>query len=182
MDMTRTSKFISLVLRHKPETIGLILDAEGWASVPDLLERMAAHGHVLSLDQLETLVVTNDKKRFTLSDDKTRIRAAQGHSLKVSLGFEPVEPPAVLFHGTATRFVEAIRTEGLTRQSRQHVHLSPDVETATKVGQRHGKPHIFTVDALAMVRGGHSFYRAENGVWLTDRVPAEFLEDKEGAN
>ncbi len=164
---------MSLVLRHKPETIGLKLDAEGWALVPDLLERMAAHGHVLDRAALEKLVAENDKKRFTLDGD--RIRAAQGHSIDVALGLEPVAPPEVLYHGTATRFVDAILTEGLTRQSRQHVHLSPDVATATKVGQRHGKPHIFTVDAKRMALDRVLFYRSENGVWLTDRVPAEYL-------
>jgi len=173
MSMKQTSKFISLVLRHKPETIGLVLDAEGWASVPDLLERMAAHGHALTLDQLRTVVETNDKKRFTL--DGNRIRAAQGHSVQVSLGLSAVVPPDVLYHGTATRFVEAIRAEGLTPQSRQQVHLSADVETATTVGQRHGKPHIFKVDAVRMARDGFAFFQADNGVWLTDRVPAEYL-------
>ncbi len=171
--MKQTSKFISLVLRHKPETIGLTLDAEGWASVPDLLQRMATHGHVLSRGELETLVAENDKKRFTLDGD--RIRAAQGHSIDVSLGLEPIAPPDRLYHGTATRFVAAIRAEGLSRQSRQHVHLSPDVETATKVGQRHGKPHIFTVHAARMAEDGYHFYHSENCVWLTDRVPVEYL-------
>ena len=173
--MKQTSKFMSLVLRHKPETIGLALDAEGWASVPDLLARMAAHGHRLSRAELEALVAQNDKKRFTLDGD--RIRAAQGHSIEVALGLEPVTPPDVLYHGTASRFVAAIRVEGLTRQSRRHVHLSPDVATATSVGQRHGKPHIFTVDTVRMVRDGHVFFQAENGVWLTERVPPDYLGD-----
>ncbi len=164
---------MSLVLRHKPEEIGLVLDAEGWASVPDLLARMAAHGHALSRAELEQLVAENDKKRFTLDGD--RVRAAQGHSIDVALGLEPVAPPDQLFHGTATRFVEAILEAGLTRQSRQHVHLSPNVETATKVGQRHGKPHIFAVDAAQMAADGFLFYRSENGVWLTERVPVEYL-------
>lgn len=169
------SKFLSLVLRHQPETIGLTLDAHGWTSVDDLLKRMAAHGKFLTREKLERVVAENDKKRYTLSDDGLRIRAAQGHSVEVDLALLPGMPPDILYHGTATRFVAAIQNEGLKPQSRQQVHLSLDYSTATKVGQRHGKPYIFRVEAGRMQTDGHLFFRADNGVWLTDAVPPQYL-------
>ncbi len=181
MSDTKRSKFLSLVLRHKPEEIGIQLDAEGWASVPDLLARLETTRHAMTLTDLKRIVAQNDKKRFTLSADKSRIRAAQGHSIEVALGLAPVTPPETLYHGTATRFVDAIRKEGLTRQSRQHVHLSADEATATQVGRRHGKPHVFIVHAGQMHRDGHAFHQAENGVWLTGNVAAKYLADCGGA-
>ncbi|MGJ4952909.1 RNA 2'-phosphotransferase [Bradyrhizobium sp. HKCCYLS20291] len=174
-DAVRLSKFLSLVLRHQPDKIGLTLDAQGWTAIDALIARAAAAGTAFNRADLEHVVATSDKKRFTISEDGTRIRAAQGHSVGVELGLTPCEPPAVLFHGTATRFVAAIMAEGLKPQSRQQVHLSSDETTAVSVGQRHGKPIVLRVDAAAMHRAGLRFYLADNGVWLTDLVPPEFL-------
>ncbi|OCJ63648.1 RNA 2'-phosphotransferase [Agrobacterium tumefaciens] len=172
---TATSKFLSYVLRHAPESIGLTLDAQGWADVGDLLAKANASGTLLDDAGLRAVVTESDKKRFTLSEDGHRIRAAQGHSVKVDLGSAPLEPPPQLFHGTATRFLDAILQEGLRPGSRQQVHLSADSVTAHAVGQRHGKPAILMVDASRMFAAGHSFFQADNGVWLTDAVPAAYL-------
>lgn len=177
--MTKISKFLSLVLRHDPGAIGLHLDAQGWATVEDLLTRATAHGKRVTLEQLHEVVANNDKKRFTLSEDGTRIRAAQGHSVKVELALPPSVPPETLWHGTATRFLPSILREGLTPQSRQHVHLSAALETAIAVGRRHGKPVVLRVKTAQMVAAGFTFWQAENGVWLCDRVPPEFLEQIE---
>ncbi|GLH78425.1 hypothetical protein SSBR45G_33340 [Bradyrhizobium sp. SSBR45G] len=157
LDPVRLSKFLSLVLRHQPETIGLVLDAQGWAVIDELIARAAAAGTAFSRADLEQVVATSDKKRFTVSEDGLRIRAAQGHSVTVELGLAPREPPAVLYHGTATRFVEAIMAQGLTPQSRQQVHLSLDEATAVNVGRRHGKPVVLRVDAAAMHRADFGF-------------------------
>ncbi|MDH0612219.1 MULTISPECIES: RNA 2'-phosphotransferase [unclassified Agrobacterium] len=170
-----TSKFLSYVLRHAPESIGLTLDAQGWADVADLLAKANASGMPLDEAGLFSVVAESDKKRFTLSEDGRRIRAAQGHSVKVDLGQPPVEPPPQLFHGTATRFLESIMREGLRPGSRQQVHLSEDRTTAHSVGQRHGKPAVLVVDAGRMFSEGHRFYQADNGVWLTDEVPTAYL-------
>ncbi len=175
-DLVRLSKFLSLVLRHEPERIGISLDSNGWVAVDDLIAAAARAGTPISRERLDLVVATNDKKRFAFSPDGTRIRASQGHSVEVELDLPPTVPPERLFHGTATRFLDAIRAEGLRPQSRQHVHLSPDEETAVKVGQRHGKPVVLVVLAGAMHREGHVFYRSENGVWLTAAVPPGYLE------
>jgi putative RNA 2'-phosphotransferase len=175
VDPVQLSKFLSFVLRHKPDAIGLELDPQGWASIDDLIAKGIAAATKFSRDDLLHVVETSDKKRFSISSDGLRIRAAQGHSVSVELGLPPREPPLLLYHGTATRFVESIQLEGLKPQSRQHVHLSLDEATAHRVGQRHGKPVILTVDALRMHAAGYRFYLAENGVWLTDRMPPEFL-------
>ena len=175
MNDTTLSKFLSLVLRHAPETIGLTLDANGWTDVDDLIERANAHGKTLTVADVLRITAESDKKRFTLSHDNRRIRAAQGHSVKVELGLAPLTPPDILFHGTATRFADAITAEGLKPQSRQQVHLSLDEDTAINVGQRHGKPIVFHVEAGRMHAEGHLFFRADNGVWLTDAVPPNFL-------
>ena len=175
-DDEKTSKFLSYVLRHRPDEIGLVLDENGWASVSDLIDRAKSAGVVLTQERLRDIVRSNDKQRFALSDDETRIRASQGHSIKVDLALVPKQPPEILFHGTATRFVDAIKREGLKPMSRQHVHLSPDEPSAVKVGQRHGKPVIFKVQAGQMWHAGQKFFLSENGVWLTDRVEPRFLE------
>jgi len=172
---TQFSKFLSFVLRHKPDSIGLVLDQQGWASIEDLIAKGNAAGTSFSRADLLDVVATSDKKRFSLSDDGQRIRAAQGHSVTVDLGLLPREPPSVLYHGTATRFVDAILSEGLKPQARQQVHLSADEATAYRVGQRHGKPAIFKVGAGHMHSKGFVFFIADNGVWLTDLVPPEFL-------
>lgn len=169
------SKFLSYVLRHAPETIGLRLDANGWADVGELLATANQAGKPIDLDTLRTLVAENDKQRFTLSEDGRRIRAAQGHSITVDLALAPAEPPMLLYHGTATRNLDAIFAEGLQPGRRQKVHLSVDAETAIKVGQRHGKPTVLQVAAGRMHADGLPFWRADNGVWLTDHVPAEYL-------
>lgn len=171
-NLATISKFLSFVLRHKPASIGLALDPEGWADVDELITKADIP---ITRALLVEAVEKNDKKRFALSADGQSIRANQGHSIAVDLGLKPVEPPQTLFHGTANRFVESIRAQGLRPQNRRYVHLSADRETATKVGQRHGKPVILTVPALTLHTQGHAFYQAENGVWLTDAIPAEAL-------
>jgi putative RNA 2'-phosphotransferase len=172
-----TSKFLSYVLRHAPESIGISLDQNGWTSVDDLISKANASGRRLDLKSLLAVVETSDKKRFTLSDDETLIRAAQGHSVKVELGLAASIPPAVLFHGTAARNIETIRKEGLKPGNRLQVHLSLDVETARKVGQRHGTPVVLSVDSGKMHADGHIFNQADNGVWLTDFVPPSYFAE-----
>ena len=174
--MARTlSRRLSFVLRHRPDSIGLQLDAAGWVEVDTLLSALAQHGRSVPRSALQRCVDTNDKQRFELSTDGQRIRARQGHSVPVELGYTPVAPPPVLFHGTVPRVVERIRAEGLVPGRRHHVHLSADRATATTVGRRRGRPVILTVDAAAMAAAGHTFFRTDNGVWLTDAVPPPFL-------
>jgi putative RNA 2'-phosphotransferase len=175
MDSLQLSKFLSFVLRHRPDSIGISLDSQGWVLVDDLIAKSQAAGTHFTREDLLHVVETSDKKRFSLSADTHMIRAAQGHSVSVDLGLTPQEPPPILYHGTATRFVASILAEGLKPKSRQQVHLSPDETTAQRVGQRHGKPTILKVDALTMHRQGFKFFLADNGVWLTDQVPPEFL-------
>lgn len=169
------SKFLSYVLRHAPETIGIRLDENGWTDVADLLSKAKKAGQKFDLETLRTVVAESDKQRFTLSEDGRRIRAAQGHSVQVDLALQPAVPPDTLFHGTATRNLDSIFEEGLKPGRRQKVHLSLDVQTATKVGERHGKPSVLKVDAAAMHRDGLLFWRADNGVWLADAVPSRYL-------
>jgi putative RNA 2'-phosphotransferase len=171
----KTSKFLSLVLRHEPQRIGITLDAEGWTPVEELLTAVARHRRPISRRELEEVVATNDKKRFAFSTDGLLIRASQGHSVEVDLGLVPIEPPELLYHGTVERFLESIRKEGLLRGNRQHVHLSADRETAGRVGQRRGRPVVLVVEAGQMRREGHVFYRSENGVWLAEAVPPGYL-------
>lgn len=169
------SKFLSLVLRHQPDTIGLTLDEAGWADVDELLRKLSQHGHPADRALLEALVAQSDKQRFALSPDGRRIRANQGHSVPVELGYIPQTPPERLYHGTAAHNLPAIQTEGLVRGSRHHIHLSPDTDTAHRVGQRHGRPVVLVVLAGDMARAGHQFFLSDNGVWLTDAVPPQFL-------
>lgn len=172
----KTSKFLSLVLRHAPETIGLSLDANGWAEVDQLLAQAASHGKAITRAQLDAVVANDSKTRYAFSMDGLRIRANQGHSLAtVDIGLPPATPPAVLYHGTASRFVDAIREQGLRPGSRNHVHLSATEDTAVNVGSRHGKPVVLSIDTAAMLAQGHVFYVSANGVWLTDAVPAAFI-------
>jgi putative RNA 2'-phosphotransferase len=174
-EILRVSKFLSLVLRHKPELIGLTLDQNGWASVEDLIRLANRHGIRLTRPLLMQVVADNEKKRFALSDNGERIRASQGHSVKVDLGLPPALPPEILYHGTASRFLESILAGGLHSANRQHVHLSPDVATAMRVGQRHGSPVVLVIRSGEMAAAGHTFFVSANGVWLTDRVPQEFI-------
>lgn len=169
------SKFLSLVLRHDPGAIGVILDAQGWTDIAALLDKAAVAGMPIARVDFDRVVSLNDKRRFTLSEDGLRIRAAQGHSIDVELALTPVASPPPLYHGTATRFLEAILREGLTPQSRRHVHLSADVETARTVGRRHGRPVVLRIDVAAAIARGLPFYLADNGVWLTTNVPAALL-------
>ncbi len=169
------SKFISLVLRHRPDAIGLALDSEGWADIETLIRLSQSH-RPLTRALIDEVVATNNKQRFAISDDGTRIRARQGHSIEVELGLSPIAPPERLYHGTATRSLHAIRLDGLSKRQRQHVHLSADPDTATNVGTRHGKPVVLTVRASEMAASGYAFFRSENGVWLTDAVPPQFID------
>jgi putative RNA 2'-phosphotransferase len=175
VDPVQLSKFLSFVLRHQPDAIGLALDPQGWVNIDELIEKGNAARTQFSRDDLMHVIETSDKKRFSISADGLRIRAAQGHSVSVALGLSPQEPPPLLYHGTATRFIDSILREGLKPQARQQVHLSTDEATAQRVGQRHGKAAILKVDALRMHSKGFKFYLADNGVWLTDQVPPEFL-------
>ena len=169
------SKFLSLVLRHKPQEIGIQLDEQGWVSVQDLLDEMKNHGRKMDIETLKHVVETNSKKRFAFSEDGTKIRASQGHSLDVDLGYEPTEPPEILYHGTAKKSVESILSTGIEKRSRHLVHLSADIETAIKVGQRHGKPAVLIIKSREMHKGRHNFYLSANNVWLTEFIPPEFI-------
>jgi putative RNA 2'-phosphotransferase len=170
------SKFLSLILRHSPETIGLQLDENGWADVAELITKAAAHRQVFDKATLEMVVAGNDKQRFSFNEDHTRIRANQGHSINVELNLVAQEPPEVLYHGTVAKFLQNIKQEGLLKMSRQHVHLSKERATAEKVGSRRGVPVILTVRSGQMFHDGIAFYLSENGVWLTDKVPAKYIE------
>ncbi|WP_406204920.1 RNA 2'-phosphotransferase [Kitasatospora sp. NBC_01560] len=171
----RTSKMLSRVLRHEPERIGITLDEAGWVRVDVLLAALAAKGGRLTRAELDHVVATNNKRRFGYSEDGLSIRANQGHTVAVDLGLAAAEPPAVLFHGTASRSLDAIFRDGLLPMARQDVHLSADTDTAVRVGSRHGRPVVLSVDAAAMAAAGHEFRISANGVWLTAAVPPEYL-------
>lgn len=174
--MRETSKLIALVLRHRPEAVGIALDAHGWADVSALIDGVNAHrGYRLTPEMLEEIVATDEKQRYAFNEDHTKIRANQGHSIPVDVELEERTPPAVLYHGTGEKYAAAIEREGLIPKSRLYVHLSADVDTARKVGSRHGRPVIYAVDCRAMVAGGYAFFLSANHVWLTKRVPARYL-------
>ncbi|GHH57150.1 putative RNA 2'-phosphotransferase [Streptomyces umbrinus] len=176
MDERRTvkvSKYLSKHLRHQPERIGLTLDEGGWVEIETLMAAAEAHGFRFTRDELDHVVANNDKRRFAI--EGSRIRASQGHSVEVDLGLAAATPPAHLYHGTVDRSLDAIRAEGLRPMNRHDVHLSPDRETATRVGARRGRPVVLSVDAAAMHRDGHEFRVSANGVWLTAAVPARYL-------
>jgi len=173
--LVRVSKFLSLVLRHQPARIGIELDRAGWVDVSVLLAACRAHAFPITLEELGAVVRENDKQRFAFNEDGTRIRASQGHSVRVELGYAPRAPPPVLYHGTASRLLASIRERGLVRGRRHHVHLSADAATAAKVGARHGEPHVIEVQSGRMHADGYEFYRSDNGVWLTEHVPAKYL-------
>lgn len=176
-ELVTVSKFLSLFLRHRPEAIGLSLGPGGWVQVGELLAAAKQHGRDISPELLEKVVFTNDKRRFAFSADGLSIRANQGHSVSVDLQLEPSRPPEVLFHGTATRFLPAIRAEGLRRMRRHHVHLSATADTARRVGARHGEPVVLTVAAARMYSDGIAFYLSANGVWLAERVAIAYILD-----
>lgn len=169
------SKFLSFVLRHSPEAIGLKLDENGWADVEELIAKSSKDGNSLDVELLDYIVENNDKKRFTFNEDKTKIRASQGHSISVELKLNEAEPLEFLYHGTVEKFLESIKKEGLQKMSRQHVHLSKDKETAIKVGGRRGVPQILTIKSGEMFKDGFKFYLSENNVWLTDEIPAKYI-------
>ncbi len=170
--LTEISKFLSYVLRHKPDAIGITLDLDGWTDIEALIAAAANDGKQLNHELIRAVVASNDKKRFALSDDGLRIRAVQGHSSEsVAIQFEEKLPPELLYHGTATRFLDSIRKDGLLAGSRQYVHLSQDETTALAVGQRHGKPIVLKIAALRMHQQGFKFYQADNGVWLVNHIP-----------
>lgn len=170
------SKYLSYILRHEPHAIGLELDSEGWADIDFLIACASKHGRVIDKAMIQAVVATNNKKRFAMSDDHQRIRAVQGHSISTVRPTHPEQvPPEVLYHGTATRFLASIHEQGLKAGSRHHVHLSLDIPTAIAVGKRHGKPVVLEIQALRMHTHGFKFFLTENSVWLTDAVPAEFI-------
>lgn len=176
-EQTKISKFLSYVLRHKPDAIGLQLDSNGWADIDELINKANDSGELkaLSIEQLKEVVAGSDKKRFIISAEDNKIRANQGHSIKIDLQLKEVTPPETLYHGTAERFIESIGKDGLKPGERHHVHLSADIDTAKAVGQRYGKPVILKIKALMMHQQGFKFFQSENGVWLTDMVPVEFI-------
>jgi putative RNA 2'-phosphotransferase len=174
MELKRKSKYLSLILRHQPDSIGLALTDEGWANIEELIARTKKFR--LTKESIQTIVDTNDKKRFLISDDGQRIKANQGHSVKVSLELEAVIPPDFLLHGTAERFIESIFEQGLTKLRRHHVHLSETQKTAMSVGARYGKPVLLKVDSKQMYEDGFEFFKTENDVWLVDSVPVKYLK------
>ena len=174
MSLKDISKYMSLILRHKPEVIGITLDEHGWASVEELIAGIAKDNE-FNMDMLEEIVRTDEKQRYSFNEDKTLIRANQGHSIPVDVELEEKEPPEILWHGTGEKYVSSIDSEGLISKSRLYVHLSKDEETATKVGARHGKPIIYKVLAKQMHDDGYKFVLSVNGVWLTKKVPVKYL-------
>ena len=176
MNAKTASKFLSLILRHEPHRIGVVLDPAGWVDIDKLLDALHAHGVELTRTELDEIVAASDKQRFAISADGTRIRANQGHSVQVELGLPAETPPAVLYHGTVDDALPGIRAQGLLKRQRHHVHLSADIETAKKVGGRRGKPVVLGIKAAEMVAAGHTFMRSANGVWLVEHVPPEFIE------
>lgn len=170
MHLITISKMIALILRHKPETIGITLDEHGWANVDELLKGVGIY-----MEELEFIVKTDDKQRYSFNEDKTLIRANQGHSIPVDVELEEARPPEFLWHGTGEKYVQSICGEGLIPKSRLYVHLSLDEETAVNVGKRHGVPALFRVDAIKMYNDGYKFYLSKNGVWLTKHVPVKYL-------
>lgn len=174
-DKKRIGKFLSLVLRHDPSKIGIELDENGWANVQELIGKCKKHRCNFSLEELEEIVETNDKQRYSFNEKRNKIRANQGHSIDIDLALSPSDPPDFLYHGTATRFLSSIMEQGIIKGSRQHVHLSKDKETAEKVGSRHGKVIVLTIMTGKMHEDGILFYQSDNGVWLTDYIDVKYI-------
>ena len=174
-----TSKFLSLILRHKPETVGISLDEHGWANVQELLNGMNKTT-TIDMEMLEKIVAEDEKKRYSFNSDKMMIRANQGHSIQVDVELKKENPPDILWHGTGQKYVDSIDKDGLIAKSRLYVHLSTDYDMAKKVGSRHGKPVVYLVDAGRMVKDGFEFFLSENGVWLTKHVPTEYILKENG--
>ena len=176
MASNETSKYVSLILSHKPEVIGISLDEHGWADVDELMEGIS-RTHPLTMESLEEIVRTDEKQRYSFNEDKTLIRANQGHSVPVDVELEEIIPPEYLYHGTGEKYVDSINKQGLIPKSRLYVHLSSDTETAGKVGFRHGKSYIYRVLSGKMAQDGYHFFRSVNGVWLTREVPTDYLKE-----
>lgn len=174
-EIKKISKFISYVLRHAPEKLKLEMDENGWVNTEELVQKLNNKTPNFNMKNLETVVEENNKKRFAFNSDKSKIRANQGHSIKIDLAYEPTEPPEFLYHGTAIRNIESIKNQGLIKGNRHHVHLSADKATALNVGQRHGKPVILIIETKKMHEAGHEFFISENQVWLAEVIPAEFI-------
>ncbi|MBX9666766.1 MAG: RNA 2'-phosphotransferase [Candidatus Obscuribacterales bacterium] len=172
----KLSKHLSLVLRHRPDLADVFPDNAGWVDVESLLAGLARTGTHLDRDELELIVTESDKQRFKLNEDKSKIRANQGHSYQIDLGYAPQKPPELLFHGTASKYLRSIRAEGLIKRLRHHVHLASNLETAAKVGKRHGELVLLTIRSGQMFDKGYEFFLSDNGVWLTESVPAEFIQ------
>jgi putative RNA 2'-phosphotransferase len=175
-EITSTSKFLSFVLRHEPQSIGIMLDPQGWTDIDTLIRKVNEANVPLTLEALKIIVETSPKKRFAFNEALNMIRANQGHSVEVELGYKATKPPSILYHGTGEKSIAQIRQEGLKKGQRHHVHLSADKDTALKVGRRHGKPFIFEVLADQMFADNFEFFVSENGVWLTDSVPSNYLK------
>jgi len=176
-ELIKASKFLSLVLRHKPQVIGMELDSQGWVSVNELIKAYNSHrSPVMTQELLDEVVRSNNKKRFEYNEDKSKIRARQGHSVDVDLGYKSVTPPYNLYHGTSNRFLSSIMTDGISKMSRHHVHLSEDKATAINVGKRHGKPVVITVSSAQMHADGYKFFKTDNNVWLVDEVCSRYFE------
>ena len=171
----KIGKFLSLVLRHEPQKIGIVLDENGWANVKELIQKCEKHRVSFTMTDLEEIVATNDKKRYSFNADKSKIRANQGHSINIELNLTPVEPPEFLYHGTADRFLDSIMENGIKKMNRQHVHLSKDIQTAQKVGARHGRVIVLKIMSGAMHNDGKIFYLSDNGVWLTDYIDPKYI-------
>lgn len=178
-DKSTPSRFLSYVLRHHPEEIGLKLDKNGWCDVEELIEKSATKDVIITKESLEQIVIDNDKQRFGFNEDKTKIRANQGHSVKVDLKLKAQRPPSVLYHGTIKKSADIILKEGLKPMSRHHVHLSSEKATAINVGSRRGTPVMLYINAQAMYADGYKFYQSENKVWLTDEVPTKYIKTEE---
>lgn len=177
MDLMKTSVFISLILRHKPDVIGISLDEHGWANVQELINGINKTGkYSIDMPMLEGIVRTDNKQRYSFNEDRSKIRANQGHSINVDVELKEAVPPEILYHGTGEKYVDSINAEGLKPKSRLYVHLSKAVETALTVGSRHGKPIVYTIASGEMYRQGYTFYLSENGVWLTKNVPIDFMK------
>ena len=175
MSLLDTSRFISLILRHKPDVIGITLDEHGWANVEELI-RGISKKQDFNMAMLEEIVASDDKQRYSFNEDKTLIRANQGHSIPVDVELKEITPPPYLYHGTAEKYVASIEKQGLIPKSRLYVHLSDNYNTAVDVGKRHGKAIVYTVSSGEMAQDGYVFYRSVNGVWLTKEVPTKYLK------
>lgn len=175
VDLTKTSRFISLILRHKPEIIGITLDEHGWANVEELIAGISKTQYI-NMAMLEKIVATDNKQRYSFNEDKTLIRANQGHSISVDVELPEKKPPVILYHGTGEKYVKSIDEQGLIPKRRLYVHLSGDESTAKTVGSRHGKPVIYEIFASEMYNSGYVFYQSVNGVWLTKEVPVQYLK------